>query len=142
MKRLYPEMPVCAVGAMIFQENRILLVKRGRPPAFGQWSLPGGVVNLGEPLEDAVVREVREETGLSIKPLRLGQVAERVIKDHDSRIQYHYIILDYICAVVEGNPCASSDALDVQFVSIDSLNELDLTEGTAQVICEVFESLP
>lgn len=142
MKRAYPEMPVCAVGAMIFQDNRILLVKRGRPPAIGQWSLPGGVVNLGELLENAVIREVWEETGLSVKPLRLGQAVERIIKDDQSRIHYHYIILDYVCTVLEGTPCASSDALDVRYVNIDSLNELDLTEGTAQVIREVFESLP
>jgi 8-oxo-dGTP diphosphatase len=134
-------MPVCAVGAMIFQDNRILLVKRGRPPAFGQWSLPGGVVNLGELLEDAVIREVWEETGLSVKPVRLGQAVERIIKDDQSRIQYHYIILDYICTVLEGTPRASSDALDVQYVNVDSLNELDLTEGTAHVIHEVFETL-
>ena len=138
MKRAYPDCPVCAVGAMIFKDGRILLVKRGQPPAFGKWSIPGGVVQLGETLEEAVIREAREETGLEVQPLRIGKVVERIFRDVESRIEYHYIILDYVCEIRGGTLRAGSDASAVDLVSFESLDQLELTEGTAQVIREVF----
>ena len=141
MKRAYPEYPLCAVGAMIFKDRRILLVKRGHAPGFGKGSIPGGVVQLGETLEGAVIREAREETGLEVRPLKLGKVVERIFRDVESRIEYHYIILDYVCEVVGGTLRAGSDALAADLVNVDSLDQLDLTEGTAQVIREAFRDL-
>ncbi len=141
MRRAYPENPVCAVGAMIFKDHRILLVKRGQPPAFGKWSIPGGVIQLGETVEEAVIREAREETGLEVCPLRLGKVVERIFRDVESRIEYHYIILDYVCEILGGTLQAGSDALAVDLVNVESLDHLDMTEGTAQVIREVFRDL-
>lgn len=138
MKRAYPEYPVCAVGAMIIKDRKILLVRRGQPPAFGKWSIPGGVVQLGETLEEAVIREAREETGLEVRPLRIGKVVERIYRDTESRIEYHYIILDYVCEILGGTLQAGSDASAVDLVVFESLDELDLTEGTAEVIREVF----
>jgi 8-oxo-dGTP diphosphatase len=141
MRRAYPENPICAVGAMIFKDHRILLVKRGHAPAIGKWSIPGGVVQLGETLEEAVIREAREETGLEVRPLRLGRVVERIFRDVESRIEYHYIILDYVCEILGGTLQAGSDALAVDLVNFESLDQLDMTEGTAQVIREVFRDI-
>ena len=138
MSRVYPELPVCAVGAMIFKERKILLVKRGHPPAYGLWSIPGGVVQLGERLESAVVREAYEETGLTVRPLRIGNVVDRIFRDAQSRIEFHYVIVDYVCEIIAGTMQAGSDALAVDLVSIDSLDRWDLTEGTAEAIREVF----
>ena len=141
MNRTYPQLPVCAVSAILFREHKVLLVQRGKPPAYGKWSIPGGVVKLGETLEAAVIREVREETSLLVHPVRLGKVVERIFRDDDSSIQYHYVILDYVCELVEGNPVAASDAQAVQFADIDSLDHLDMTEGTTEVIREAYREL-
>jgi 8-oxo-dGTP diphosphatase len=141
MSRTYPELPVCAVGALIFKAHQILLVKRGKPPAYGKWSIPGGVVKLGEGLEEAVVREVREETNLVVRPIKIEKVVERLIRDAASRIQYHYVILDYVCEILGGVLQAGSDAQAVNFVEIDSLDQLELTEGTSEVIQEAHRDL-
>ena len=139
MNRRYPVAPVCAVGALIFQGTRVLLVRRGKPPSQGKWSVPGGRLRLGETLKDAVVRETREETQLTIRPLRVGKVVEHLLRDDQDNIEYHYVIVDYVCQVIEGTPQPDSDASEVQFVEIAELAQLDMTEGTAQVIQEVFE---
>ena len=139
MRRTYPELPVCAVGALIFRARQILLVKRGTPPAYGKWSIPGGVVQLGESLEEAVVREVHEETCLNVRPIKIGKVVERVIRDATSRIEYHYVILDYVCEVLGGVLQAGSDAQAARFVEMDVLDQLELTEGTSDVIREVYQ---
>jgi len=141
MSRAYPENPICAVGAMVFKDHRILLVKRGHPPAIGKWSIPGGMVQLGETLEEAVIREAREETGLNVRPLKLGKVVERIFRDVESRIEYHYIILDYVCEILGGTLQAGSDALAVDLVEVGSLDQLDMTEGTALVIQEVLRDI-
>jgi ADP-ribose pyrophosphatase YjhB (NUDIX family) len=141
MSRTYPELPVCAVGALIFKARQILLVKRGKPPAYGKWSIPGGVVRLGEGLEEAVVREVREETHLIVRPTKIEKVVERIIRDAASRIQYHYVILDYVCEIRGGELQAGSDAQAANFVEVDSLDRLELTEGTSEVIREAYRDL-
>jgi 8-oxo-dGTP diphosphatase len=138
MNRKYPEVPVCAVGAIIFRQDSVLLVKRGKDPACGQWSIPGGVVRLGETLESAVIREVREETQLTALPVHVGKVIDRIYKDGHGRIQYHYVIVDYLCEVLEGQPVPNSDAAAAGYFKIADLDKLDLTEGTAQVIREVY----
>lgn len=139
MNRRYPVAPVCAVGALIFQGSRILLVRRGKPPSQGKWSVPGGRLRLGETLEDAVVRETREETQLTVRPLRVGKVVQHLLRDDQGNIEYHYVIVDYLCQVIEGAPQPASDASEVQFVELSEMVQLDMTEGTAQVIQEVFE---
>ncbi len=141
VNRRYPRAPVCAVGALIFQGSRILLVRRGKPPSQGKWSVPGGRLRLGETLEAAVVRETREETQLVVRPLRVGKVVEHRLRDERGNIEYHYVIVDYVCQVIEGSPRPASDASEVQFVEIFELAQLDMTEGTAQVIQEIFEQI-
>ena len=137
--RRYPSVPVCAVGALIYRGSQVLLVRRGKSPSLGKWSVPGGRLRLGETLEAAVIRETREETCLEVRPLRVGKVVEHLLSDKRGEIEYHYVIVDYVCRIVAGSPQPASDVSDVRFVEISELSQWDMTEGTAQVIREVFE---
>ncbi|MDR3570121.1 MAG: NUDIX hydrolase [Syntrophobacteraceae bacterium] len=134
MIRRYPEGPLTGVGAILFRETEVVLVKRGRPPAAGKWSLPGGLVELGESLDSAVRREVLEETGLAVRTLDLVAALDRVIFDKEGRIEYHYILLDFLCEVVGGELEAGSDADQCRFVPVEELGRYDMTRGTKQVI--------
>jgi ADP-ribose pyrophosphatase YjhB (NUDIX family) len=135
--RVYPQAPVCAVGAIVFRGSEVLLVQRGKPPAQGKWSIPGGAVRLGETLESAIVREIREEAGMDVKPLGVGKVIDRIYKDSQGKIAYHYVIVDYVCEASAEQPTPGSDANDAGFFEIQGLDGMDLTEGTAEVIREV-----
>jgi 8-oxo-dGTP diphosphatase len=140
MSRTYPKNPVCAVGAIIFRQDSVLLIERGKAPSLGKWSIPGGAVHLGESLEDAVVREVQEETRLTVRPRRIGKVLDRIFRDEEGRVQYHFVIVDYLCELLEGEPQPRSDAAAVGYFKISELERLDMTEGTAEVIREVYRS--
>ncbi len=100
--REYPASPLVGVGALITDQSRIVLIRRGMPPAAGEWSIPGGLVRLGETLRDAVVREAREETALCVEPWALVELVERIFTDEQGRISYHYVLADYACRVVGG----------------------------------------
>ncbi len=139
MNRRYPERPFAGVGAIIFRDAQVLLVKRGRPPALGKWSIPGGLVELGESLEASVRREVVEEVGLEVRVIDLVAALDRVILDQDGRIEYHYILLDFLCEVEGGNLNAGTDADECRFVPIKDLNRYDMTHGTEEVIQRAFE---
>jgi mutator protein MutT len=115
MRREFPETPLIGVGAVVVDKGRVLLVRRGTEPLKGQWSLPGGLVELGEPLLAAVVREVREETGLTVEPVELIELLDRIHRQ-DERVRYHYVIADYLCRVAEGTLLAASDADAVRWV--------------------------
>jgi len=135
LRREYSQTPLCAVSGVIFDsEERVLLVRRGRPPARGKWSLPGGVVQLGEELEEALKREILEESGLVVEGGPLLAVSSRIVRDQDGKIQYHYILLDYLCRFVQGQLRAGSDAEDVGWFEWNTLEGLDLTEGVLGVI--------
>ena len=140
MDRVYPKSPICAVGGIIFRDDSVLLVKRGKAPAVGKWSIPGGAVQLGERLEDAVIRELEEETGLKVSPQHISKVIDRIFRDAPGRVQFHFIIVDFLCEVLEGEPLPSSDAAAVGYFKISELDDLDLTEGTAEVIREAYRS--
>jgi len=114
-QREYPAAPLVGVGAVIVHEGRVLLVQRGTEPALGRWSIPGGLIEVGEALVEAVVREVREETGLEVEPLELIELLDRIHRDGD-RVRYHYVIADYLCRVVGGTLNAASDAAAVRWV--------------------------
>lgn len=114
MQREFPPAPLVGVGAVIVDLGRVLLVRRGREPLKGQWSIPGGLLELGESLTAGVVREVLEETGLIIKPLELVELLDR-IHHENGRVRYHYVIADYLCSVTGGTLQASSDADDVRW---------------------------
>ena len=137
MTRTYPQAPVCAVGAIVFRGSAVLLIRRAKPPAEGKWSIAGGVVRLGETLEAAVVRELREEAGMEVRPVAVGKVIDRIYLDSEGKVAYHYVIVDYVCEAGPGQPRAGSDASDAGFFEIQKLDEMDMTEGTAEVIREV-----
>jgi 8-oxo-dGTP diphosphatase len=138
--RSYPEHPLVGIGALIFEGSRILLAQRGKAPLMGQWSLPGGLVETGESLENAVRREVLEETGLEVKPLGVLEIFERIIRNPDGAAEYHYVLLDYICRVTGGTLCAGDDACKVQWVERRGLKDLHITEGTLTVIEKGFRN--
>jgi 8-oxo-dGTP diphosphatase len=139
LNRRYPERPFTGVGAIIFRGSEVLLVKRGRPPAAGKWSIPGGLVELGESLDAAVCREVLEEAGLEVRAIDLVAALDRVILDSEGRIEYHYILLDFLCEIVGGTLGAGTDADECRFVAVDDLGRYDMTRGTEQVIRSALE---
>ena len=115
MEREFPSAPLMAVGAVVVEQGRVLLVRRGAEPLKGHWSLPGGLLELGEPLIDGVMREVREETGLTVEPIELIELLDRIHRE-EKRVRYHYVIADYLCRVSGGALQAASDAEAVRWV--------------------------
>jgi len=137
MRREYPERPIAGVAAVIFKEGKVLLTKRGNPPGEGRWALPGGVVELGEGVREAVVREVREECGLDVEPMKLLTVYDSINRDEEGRVRFHYILFEFLCRVVGGELAPSSDALEVRWVPLEKLEELPMTPGTIKFIRRV-----
>ncbi len=136
MNREFPSAPLVAVGAVVVHQNRVLLVRRGQMPLKGHWTLPGGALELGEALIDGVIREVREETGLMVEPVELVELIDRIHRI-DSRIQFHYVIADYLCRVTGGELQAASDADAVRWVERSEWNShsaLALEPMTVRVI--------
>ena len=134
IRRKYPEQPILSAGAIVFKGSEVLLVKRGKEPAKGLWSIPGGVLHVGERISEGLEREVLEETGIAIRFGGLVDIIERIFYDDDERVVYHYVILDYWAEFAGGTPAASSDADDALFVPIDKINTYRLTEGLGEVI--------
>jgi ADP-ribose pyrophosphatase YjhB (NUDIX family) len=136
MRREFPDAPLVGVGAVIVDDGRVLLVRRGSEPLKGHWTLPGGLLELGEPLLDGVVREVREETGLTVEPVELVELVDRIHREEE-RVRYHYVIADYLCRVAGGVLRAASDADAVRWVERAEWNShsaLQLDPITARVI--------
>lgn len=138
MGREFPHRPVLAVAGVTFHEGRVLLIRRGREPARGRWSIPGGVVRLGETLEEALRREIREETGVEVAVLGPVEVVERILPTQDGRIRFHYVIVDFACRYKGGVPRAASDAMDLRWVPMDRLDGVDLTKDTRRVIKKAY----
>ena len=140
IQREFPDAPIVGVGAVVVDQNGVLLVQRGREPLNGKWSLPGGALELGESLVDGIVREVREETGLEVEAVELIELVDRVVKQPSSegeRIRYHYVIADYLCRVLGGELRAASDADAVRWVERAEWNNhsaLALDPVTVRVI--------
>ena len=132
--REFPAQPVVGVGAVVVDGGCVLLVKRGHPPLKGQWSLPGGTVELGETLEAALAREVLEETGLEVSVGPLVEVFDRVDRAPDGRIEYHFVIVDYACSVRGGFIAHGSDAEEARWVPIRELPAYGLTAKASEVI--------
>ncbi len=147
-KRQFPDHPVVGVGGVVIVDGRALLIRRGTEPLKGQWSIPGGTLELGETLLDAVRRELREETSLEVRVLELIEIFERISAGPETnfdapqagpaRPQYHFVIADYLCEAVAGSPRAGSDVTDVALVGEKELPAYNLTPTATRVICKAF----
>ncbi len=143
--REYPERPVVGVGGVIIDKGRALLIRRGSEPLRGEWSIPGGTLELGESLQEGVARELREETGLDVRVLELIEVFDRIFPADGSpqaqakpRPRFHFVIVDYLCERIGGEPRAGSDVTDVAFATEDELEKFHLTETATRVLKKAF----
>ena len=127
MKRLYPDQPVVGIGVVIIKEGKIALIKRGNEPSKGKWTIPGGLVELGENLEAAVIRETKEEVCLDVENARLMDVVDNIDLDELGKVKYHYVIIDYLVHVKSGNIQAASDAEELRWVPFDDVERYNLT---------------
>jgi len=132
-----PAAPVVGVGGVLVHEGRVLLVRRGKEPLYGRWVVPGGTVELGEPLDEALVRELREEMGIEVEPLELLTVFDRIQRD-GGQVLYHYVIVDYLCRWLSGEARAASDALEVAWAAPDELDRYDLPAKALDVVQDAF----
>jgi len=138
VRRKYPQAPVVAVGVVVFKGNKVLLGKRGHEPSKGKWSIPGGVVELGETLQEAAVREVREECGIEVQVGEVVSVLDNIVRDEEGRIRYHYVLVDLLAEHVAGEMAPASDLDDVRWVGEDELGNLDIPERTLKVLRKAF----
>ena len=132
--RRYPERPLLGVGAVVFSGGRILLIERGKEPLKGWWTVPGGLVEIGERLEAAVRREILEETGLRVKPLAVAALFQRIMPDLEGRIEYHYVIVDFLCELESGTVRAASDVAAAGWFTLEESRALKMAPGTPGVL--------
>ena len=154
MSREYPERPVVGIGGVVIEDGRALLIRRGSEPLLGQWSIPGGTLELGESLEHGVVRELKEETALDVRILEMIEVFDRIYEDQDDAAggkvsplgseskkkgpRYHYVIIDYLCERIDGEAKAGSDVTDVAFATEDEFVKYGLTETATRILRKAF----
>ena len=134
MSRLYPALPIVGVGAVIVCNGEVLLIRRANPPLQGEWSIPGGALDLGEKLCDGVAREVKEETGLEVEVGPVLDVFDSIFPDAEGRTQYHYVLIDYLCHIRSGTMAAASDASEARWTRPEELDSLGLKQVTVDVI--------
>jgi ADP-ribose pyrophosphatase YjhB (NUDIX family) len=138
MSRVYPERPIVGVGAVIVHGGEVLIVRRANPPLQGEWSIPGGALDLGEKLRDGVAREVLEETGLVVEAGPVLDVFDSIFSDSEGRTEYHYVLVDYLCHLRSGTLAAASDASEVRWVRPEELAALGMKPVTIAVIRKAF----
>ncbi len=134
MQREHPKQPLVGVGAVIVENGRAVLIKRGNAPLLGEWSIPGGMLELGETLRQGAEREAAEETGLVVRATELLGVFDRVVPDDEGKIIYHYVLIDFLCERISGELKAGADAADAKWFTPEETKQLALAEDTAAVI--------
>jgi len=134
MKREYPDRPIVGVGAVIVDRGRSVLVRRATEPLRGEWSIPGGVLEIGETLRAGAEREALEETGLVVKAGEVLGVFDRVVPGEDGRTRFHYVLIDFLCERISGELRAGGDAADARWVTLDDLQTIDIAEPAAGLI--------
>jgi 8-oxo-dGTP diphosphatase len=137
--REYPARPILGVGGVVIHDGRVLLARRGTPPLLHQWSIPGGKVEAGETLQQAVRREMAEETGLDVRVRDMIEVIERIDLDAEGKARHHYVIIDYLCEKISGDARAASDVAEVAWAAREELERFSLTEAATRVIHRAFE---
>ena len=138
--REYPDRPIVGVGAVIIHKHRVVLARRARPPLLGQWSLPGGVVELGETLRSATEREALEETGLTVRAGEVLEVLDRIVPGESGRPQYHYVLVDFLCEHLQGELLAGSDVAEAIWAGEDELENFGLENPALAVIKKAFNT--
>lgn len=139
MKREYPDHPIVGVGAVIVQGNRVLLVRRGNEPLRHQWSIPGGVLELGETLREGAAREALEETGLVVEPGEVLDAVDSIFRDHQGGLQYHYVLVDLLCRVVSGELQAGTDVSEAQWFTSAELDYIAIGETPLRILRKALE---
>jgi mutator protein MutT len=134
VRRIYPEYPLIGVGALIVEKDKVLLVKRASEPGFGLWSIPGGVLKVGETLEEALIREVEEETGIKVKVQNLLDVLDLIIKDENGRVKYHYVLVDYLAKPLNGSIRPSSETPEVRWIKIEDVEKYPITRTLRRLL--------
>ncbi len=129
-----PDRPQVAVGVVVLSDDQVVLIRRGKPPRSGQWSIPGGRQELGETLAQAAMREVFEETGLNVRLTGLLDVVDGIFRSPDGIVESHYTLVDFAAEVTGGSLCAGDDALDARWVRQDQLTEIELWSETRRII--------
>jgi 8-oxo-dGTP diphosphatase len=138
-RREFPDRPLVGVGGVVISNGRALLIRRGSPPLEDQWSIPGGLLEVGESLREGVRRELLEETAIEVRVLELVEVFERIGLDGSGKARHHFVVLDYLCEALRGEAAAGSDATDVAWAAPDELERYSLGEATTRVILRAFE---
>lgn len=138
--REYPERPVVGVGGIVISEGRVLLVRRANAPRAGEWSIPGGAVEPGEPLAAAVRRELAEETGLHVRMLAVIEVFERIDLDSAGKPRFHFVVLDYLCELLGGEPRAASDVSELAWAAESELAKFDLAPAALEAVRKAFRA--
>jgi len=129
VNREYPTRPLVGTGALVLQDGRLLLIRRGAPPGQGKWSIPGGLVELGENVRDAMVREVKEEVGLDVEAVKLVDAFDSVTLDEQGKIQYHFVVVDFLARIVGGSVQTASDILEAKWVNMEEVEKYNLTNS-------------
>jgi 8-oxo-dGTP diphosphatase len=139
-QRQYPDRPFVAVGTIVVKDGDVLLARRGKEPSYGLWSIPGGAVDVGEGLKVAAARETREECGIEVEITDVLEVVERMVRDPEGRVQFHYVIIDYLARWASGELTSSPEVLESRWVPPEDFPEYEMTRGTAEVVLRMLET--
>lgn len=139
-QRKYPDRPFVAVGTIVVKDGRVLLARRGKEPSYGLWSIPGGAVDLGEGLKAAAARETLEECGIEVEITDVLEVVERMVRDPEGRVQFHYVIVDYLARWMSGELVSSPEVLESRWVLPEDFPGYEMTRGTAEVLLRMLDT--